>query len=198
MLLEELFQRLPEDYGSLPNANIPSFDPRYSKVVGKFDGYDIWGSREIPNRDTFGIRDSDGSVLSLCGIESNVVSGTHKLMELWTAPSQRGRGLATILLLFLMRKIQIKLLLAHDEILSADARLIILKGLTAGKFKATNTEHELLSIDQIQSMFSVVTLTKFSVILTESKTQLEVFSDSRGNGDLAQWHFVRGMNQDLD
>lgn len=197
MLLAELFQRLPEDWGHLPVPNIPSFDPRYSKVVGKFDGYDIWGSREFQGYDTFGIRDSDGVVLSTCRIESTASFGTHKLKELWTSPTHRGKGLATILVLFLLRKIRVNLLLAHDEVLSDDARSTIMKGLVAQKFRATDPECEALTIDQVKVMFAKLGPTKDSLILTETKLNFELFSDTKIDS-LSTWYFVRGMNQDLD
>lgn len=198
MLLAELFQRLPEDYGSLPIPNFPSFDPRYSKIVGQFDGYDVWGSREIPNRDTFGIRDKANETIALCGIDSYPTNGAHVLKELWTSPAYRGKGFATMLVLFLLRKVNVRILLAHNEILSDDARTVILKGLRSFKFKAFTTKGERLDILDVQKMFAQLGTTSDEIILYEDHLKFELFSDSRGNGDRACWHFVQGMNQDLD
>ena len=198
MLLKELFQILPEDYGTLPVPNIPSFDPKYSKVVGKFDGYDIWASREIPDNDVFGIRDVNGDVLSTCRIASDGIDKVHVFEEVWTREDQRGKGLATILLLFLMRKIGIKLLLKHDAIVSDNSRGMIWKGLSGFKFKMFRLDGTQIDLIQAKSILFTLGRTKEEVILSESVLNFKIFSDTKLDGPPSQWHFVKGMNQDLD
>jgi GNAT superfamily N-acetyltransferase len=196
MLLAELFQRLPEDYGTLPHANIPSFDPRYSKVVGKFDGYDIWGSRELVGFDTFGIIDM-GTVLAVCRIGATGSNNIYPLYEVWTHPNHRGQGLATILMLFIIRKLGIKLLLGADEIVSDDSRNMIWKGLVSKKYKMYRPDGTLVDMDDAKRILFTTGKTDDAVILAETKLNFELFSDTKIDSR-STWYFVRGMNQDLD
>lgn len=196
MLLAELFQRLPEDHGMLPNANIPSFDPRYSKVVGKFDGYDIWGSRELPGFDTFGIIENN-YVVAICRIGADGKDGVHSFHEVWTAPNRRGQGFATILMLFIIRKLGIKLLINKDEVVSDDSRAMIWKCLNNHKYKMYRINGTLIDFDEAKKILFTLGQTDDEVILSETKLNFELFSDTKIDS-LSTWYFVRGMNQNLD
>lgn len=196
MLLAEIFQQLPEDYGMLPHANIPSFDPRYSKIVGKFDGYDIWGSREFPGFDTFGILE-DGTAVAVCRIGSNGHDGIHPFHEVWTAPDRRGQGLATILMLFVMRKLGVRLLLGKDEVVSNDSRSMIWKCLTNKKYKMYRPDGTVVTDADAKKILFTLGQTDDEVILAETKLNFELFSDVKIDSRTT-WYFVRGMDQDLD
>jgi GNAT superfamily N-acetyltransferase len=145
MKLLELFQKLPEDFAIRPLGiansrpkNIPSFDPAYSKVVGTFDGKDVWGSREKRGYEIFGFKVND-NVVSYCIIgEEEVSPGVQEFRELWTDDNYRGRGLGSGLILFLTKKIKIKLLLNKNEIVSPDARMVLSALAKTGKIKITS------------------------------------------------------------
>lgn len=144
MLLKELFSKVPEDFAMRPLGsgvpqNIPTFDPRYSKVVGTQDGQDVWGSREKRNFEIFGFKDKD-EVTAYIIIEENTTDGAHALRELWVNPNHRRKGYGTGLILFLTRKIGIALLLKADEIVSPDARSVILKCIQDKLVKATSSD----------------------------------------------------------
>lgn len=191
MKLSELFTLLPEDYGRLPldPPNKPTFDPKYSKVVGTFDGMDIWGSREIPGFDVFGIRDSGGLVLAYIIMSSDSGSDAHRLRELWTSTIARGRGYATILLLFVLRKLNRRLLLSHDEVVSDDARSFILKGAVANKFKVYDNNGRLVPVDVLHQVFSVLGKTDTELVLAEQAVPYSIFGFADG---LKEPWYVRG------
>lgn len=199
MKLEELFALIPtyEDYGQLPHPNLPSFDPKFSKVVGVFDGYDIWASREIPNHDVYGIRDANGDVLATCRFSSSGKNNIRAFREIWTRDDKRGQGLATILMLFVMRKVGIKLLLQHDEIISDDSRAMIWKGLNNQKFKMYNVSGTVIDLPTANVILSTLGKTEHEVILAEDKLNFGLFSNKKIDSG-TEWYFVVGMNQDLD
>lgn len=196
MKLEQLFQQLPEDYGNLPQPNIPAFDPRYSKVVGQFDGLDIWGSREFKGCDTYGILDDDHVPLAICRIE--LTANLPILRELWTNDSHRGKGYATILILFLLRKLNIKLHIPATEVVSDDARSFIIKGLKFHKFKAYDIAGNLLDISTAEDMLLILGTNEDELILAERSLGFDLFTDTWPDAPSNGRYFVVGMNQDLD
>ena len=198
MRLSELFQVLPEDHGRLIAPNIPTFDPRYAKIVGMFDGLDVWGSREYPKFDVYGIRADDGDVLAYCRIsEAETEDHLRFLRELWTAENQRGKGLATMLLLFLLRKLKLKLLLAHDELLSDQARTMILRGFVANRFKIRDRKGNKLDLDAAGKILRTVGKTDDELVLTEDHLDLELFSDKKIDTG-SSWYLVLDSAELLD
>ena len=195
MRLAELFKNIPmyEDFGSLPNPppNLPSFDPKYSKVIGTFDGYDIWGSREINGYKIFGIKEND-KVASYIIIE-DTDEVPVRLRELWVDQSLRGKGYATILILFLLRKIKLRLLIAHDEILSSDVRGFILKALKSSKFKISDPTGKLMTDVEVEKIFKKLGKTPDEVILHEEPVRWGLFGT---DGLLKEPYYVRGENLD--
>lgn len=151
MILKDLFLRLPEDYAIRPLAdvpkNLPTFDPIYSKIVGTQDTVDVWGSRERKDVEIFGFRDTANKVIAYLIIdEYPAAENTFKLREIWVSPEHRGNSLGTGLLIFLIRKLNLKLLLASNEIVSDDARKIIKKAVNKKLFKASINKDVTLSI----------------------------------------------------
>lgn len=191
MQLCELFTVLPEDYGRLPAIppNKPTFDPKYSKVVGTFDGVDIWGSRELRGYDIFGIRD-ETSVLAYLVLSNSERNGAIPMRELWTSPTARGHGYATILLLFVLRKLRQRVLLSHDEVISDDARSFILKGVAANKFKAYSVSGVLQTADAVQQQLSVLGKTDTELVLSEQAVPYDVFGME--DGSMKEPWYVRG------
>jgi hypothetical protein len=192
MKLQELFTLLPEDYGRLPPIppNLPSFDPKYSKVVGTFDGLDIWGSRELAGFDIFGIRDTTGDALSYLIVSNADIGGAFPLRELWTASDARGCGYATILLSFVLRKLGRRIILTHDEVVSDDARSFILKGADAGKFKVHTATGRVVTPGELQQTFSQLGKTDTELVLSESVVPYDLFGME--DGGLKEPWYVRG------
>lgn len=66
---------------------------------------------------------------------------THHFREIWVTPELRGRGYASILILFLLNKLKLKLFIPHDEIVSPMIRVALGKLFSSGKIKIdVNTE----------------------------------------------------------
>ena len=141
------------------------------------DGYDIWGSRELRSFEIYGIRNND-EVIAYVIIEEASIDGANKLRELWVDPTFRGKSLAACLLLFLLRKLQLKLLISHDEVVSLQARDFILKSLRASKFKALSRDGNELSHDLVAKMFSQLGKTDDELILTEERVSWYLFGDT--------------------
>ena len=175
MRLKNLFEstNIAEDHGRLFSPNIPKNEPT---KIGVMDGIEIYGSKEFKGLDTISIRDESG-ILSYCHISDSLTDRAFILKELWTRADQRGKGLATKILVFLLRKLNIKLLIAKDEILSDDSRKMILKSLQANQFKAYSKDDVILSIDEVEKMFSKFGSTEDELILSERSLNIELMSD---------------------
>lgn len=204
MLLNELFSMLPEDYGHLndPPSNLPSFDPKFSKIVGTFDGHDIWGSRELGAAyNIFGIRDGGGVVLAYAIVETQENNGAHKLREIWANQQARGQGYATAVLMFVLRKLNVKLLISHDEPVSDDGRSFIVKGLKAKKFTASKPDKTPVDYQAAQTMFNTIGKTADEIIIEGSQIKgpiMNINKDITGNRLFQSPNYVIGSHEQLD
>lgn len=150
MKLKDLFLVIPEDYAIRPIANnplnLPTFDPIYSKIVGSQDNIDVWGSREKKGFEIFGFKNLESVIAYIILEEDEVVAQTVRLRELWVKDDQRGKGLATGLLIFVTRKLKIKLLIDRNEIVSADARSLVKKAVDRGILKVAINKNITLDV----------------------------------------------------
>lgn len=136
--------------GQLNNPNIPLFkNPVHQCDV---DGYKIMGD-SFAGKYAFGILDDKGVPMSYALVDPEV-NGLHKLVELYTSPEYRGKNLAAIILMSLKGKLGVKLLLDADEVVSNDARNLILKMVANKKLHPTTLDGTPISYDDLKVMFS--------------------------------------------
>lgn len=179
MKLCELFNRIPEDYairtvaGSDNNPlNKPKFDPMYSKVIGTFDGQDVWGSKETKGYDTYGFRDGEKTIAYIILDEKEIKLDTQAFKELWVDANYRRKGLASGLVLFLTTKSKINLVLTPNELVSDDARDIFTALGKSGKIKIEDQDGNL---DTFEKILSNKTKTDYSLLIREDKVQKKPF-----------------------
>lgn len=203
MKLCELFNKIPEDYairtiaGSDNNPlNIPRFDPAYSKVVGTFDGKDVWGSKETQGYDTYGFRDGEKTIAYVILDENETKPDTQIFKEIWVDKNYRRKGLGSGLILFLISKSKINLVLTPDELVSNDARDIFL---ALGKSRKIKIEDQDGNLDTFEKILSDKTKNKYSLLIKEDPNQKKLFGSrmilKNGQSTFAESYSV-GVMQD--
>ena len=109
--------------------------------VGTMDAIDIYGSREFTGCEVYGVIENGVCVAYIIISEKEFDDKTHHFREIWVAPELRGRGYASVLILFLLNKLKLKLFIPHDEIVSPMIRVALGKLFSSGKIKIdVNTE----------------------------------------------------------
>ncbi len=141
-----------EDYHSMPLDDIPMNLPKFPKEcsikVGSMDGLDVFGSREYTGWEVYGIKGDDGVCIAYIIIsEREYGDKTHHFREIWVDKSMRGRGYASVLILFLLNKLKLKLYVPHDEIVSPMIRGALDKLHKKGKIRIdVNTGREVSDV----------------------------------------------------
>ena len=137
--------KLSEDYYHKPlddvPANLPVFPKDCSVRIGTMDAIEIYGSREFTGWEVYGVIENGVCVAYIIISEKEFGDKTHHFREIWVTPELRGRGYASILILFLLNKLKLKLFIPHDEIVSPMIRVALGKLFSSGKIKIdVNTE----------------------------------------------------------
>jgi len=110
MRIEELFEDHAEKF-EFSNV-VPKFtDPDVSRQVGTYDGYAIWGSRDLGAAyDAYGILDDDKRPLALLVIQTHeqLLDGRklQQIEKIWVSPESRGKALGISLLGFVLQKLK--------------------------------------------------------------------------------------------
>lgn len=129
--------KMVEDYHHMPlddvPANLPKFPNECSMKVGSMDGLEIYGSREYTGWEVYGIKDAGECMAYIVISEKEYGEKTHHFREIWVDKSLRGRGYASVLILFLLNKLKLKLYVPHDEIVSPMIRGALGKLFSSGK-----------------------------------------------------------------
>jgi len=133
MRLHELFFEDRAVDFDVKRDEIPMFtDPKTSKPMGTFDGYEIRAERFCAGVDAYGVFDDATvkAVIFLSDKEANVIDRpVNDVIKIWVDPRSRGKGYATCLLLFLLRKLKLKL---RVDSVTDDGEMLI-KKLVMGK-----------------------------------------------------------------
>lgn len=125
-----------EDFAVHPAITIPDFNPRYSKIVGTMDGLDVWLTRFFGEKyNTFAYKDGEQAIAFVV-VESLPTDSAYKLVRIWSDSKHRGRGLVTALILFLTKKLNMRLLLQNDEPLTDDGWDWLIRAVHHNKIKA--------------------------------------------------------------
>lgn len=129
--------KIKEDYHHMPldkiPVNLPKFPKECSIKVGSMDGLEIYGSREYEGWEVYGIKQDGVCIAYIIISEREYGEKTHHFREIWVHESLRGRGYASILILFLLNKLKLKLFVPHDEIVSPMIRGALGKLFDSGK-----------------------------------------------------------------
>ena len=179
------------DSGFLPTSNIPVFNNPHHEC--DIDGYkimsSIWNGYYV-----LGILDTSNIPYSYMIIEPES-NGTCKLREIFTDPQYRNKNLAAILLLSI-RKLNVKLLLSHNEIVSNSARQLILKMVKNNRLNAKLNNCTLLDYNSLSAIFNIIGKTDDSIII-ESQQFLDWECRYRKDEVLAERWRIRDSTTEL-
>jgi GNAT superfamily N-acetyltransferase len=111
--------------------------------------------------------------------------GLNQFRELWVNPSARNKGYGTALIRFLTQKLQVKLLLAHDEIVSAPMRTLLKKAAISDyrKFKIKNRDGELYTVDELTTILNDIHLNDVELVISEQKSKWPLFANRKFDKD---------------
>jgi hypothetical protein len=178
------------------NPKFPLFqEEEGNKVkVGVFDGHQIWGSWEFKGLDTYGILDENGKCISYVCLNSNEIrKDTNELVQLATRKELRGKGYATMILLFLMRKLGAKLQLSKNNLVSNDTRNMIWKGINQKRYKVFTPTGDEIDLATAKKILFTLGETKDEIVLSEELCDLELFSDGKKIcPELGDWYLIEG------
>lgn len=180
--------------GELNNPNIPVFgNPKHECDI---DGYeimsDMWNGYYV-----LGILDDKNIPKSYVILEPEN-NGTNKLREIYTNPLYRGKNLASTILLCLKGKLNIRLLLAHDEVVSQDARKLILNMVKNGRLTAALSDGSPISTDNLEDIFSKFGKTDYDIFL-ESQSFMDWERRYRKDEILSErWRLRNNSNELYD
>lgn len=209
MKLRDIFSAMPtqstfhEDYAIDAAITFPDFNSRYAKIVGTFDGLDVWDTRFFePNHHTFAFRNESGKAIAFVVIEENMFNGAHPLVRMWSDKEHRKRGLITALILFITKKLQLRLIIKSDEPLTDQGRNWLVAAVKSNKIKAINAAtNRPLTIDDvtkdIENRKSINTHTDLSVIIESGKSRYPLFG-SGGHRQLNEMIFVVDGPDEID
>lgn len=184
MKLQDLFECIPtdlvvmnEDYAADINMReMPDFNPRYAKVVGTFDGMDVWLTKYFTGYLTFAFR-TDETLDAFIILKDEQYKDAYPLTRIWSSGK---KGYVTALILFLLRKKQVKLILTHDEPLTDDGWRWLSNSIERGtiKIKNANTGEDLSYDDIITDKTLVLqnrTASSLEVMLESYKSREKLF-----------------------
>lgn len=130
-------------YGHWNTPTLPEDQPLNDAIhIGEFDGYEIYQIDDylfIPN-DSMCYR-------GYIRVEGNVIH------EVYVPEHHRRRGIASILILFVLRKLGKKLIIHSDEIVTDDSRQVYYKLAATNKVRVSSNG-VVLSLTQLGDIFS--------------------------------------------
>lgn len=191
---------ISEDYSfstlEEPPKNLPIFPFREYKALGSFDNYHIWVSLELPKPfKIFAIRSDDlKDVLTYCIVNGDDFNGFNKFIELWVNPKYRGQGIGTIMILFLLKKLELKLLISKDGLVSDSMRQFLKSSLKSKKIKIKDTNLDLIPDENVLKIISNRTKNDFELVLTESKSEYAMFADNAYSTETGKRQFVEPLS----
>lgn len=126
------------EYGAWNEPTLPEDQPiTGTNLVGNFDGYDIYQLE-----DYLVILDDQNLYTGYIRLAA---SGNNDLVfkEAYVPEKHRRKGIATILILFVLRDLQRRLVLTSGEIVTDDSRNLFYKLLKLNKIKITSNSNQL-------------------------------------------------------
>jgi hypothetical protein len=188
--LAEIFNAVPdrsalvEDHAINANATLPTFDPRYSKIVGTIDGRDVWGSRCFPQHHVFALRAGENVEAFIVLRDATVTEhNAHPLTRMFVSPDADKRGYVTALILFVTKKLQLRLILTHDEPLTSDGWSWVTSAIRHNRISAFNAQTGVaLTADDIASDRTVGGKTDLAVLIEKCSSPDALF----GSGEYRQ------------
>jgi hypothetical protein len=127
-----------------------------SKIIGQFDGYDI---HQLD--DYFLILDNQNYYMGYIRVDDSF------FREAYVTQQNRRKGIASILILFVLRSLKQKLILSNDEMITDDSRQLFFKLAQANKIKISQDSKQ-LSIPDLSKIFRDISSNDLTLII-ESK-----------------------------
>lgn len=153
-------QELTEDYGILPN---PIQLPTLTKYVGTIENVDVWEDITGKIGTILGVKEHEQTIAYII-FEHKTIQNAHPLRYFWVDESQRGKGIGSLLLIFVLHNLNKKLMLTKDEIVTDGARSVILKAVQSNKIKVF-CDNKQLSYGELRKIFNILGETKTELIL---------------------------------
>jgi len=153
------------EYGYWNKPRLPENEAiENATVLGEFDGIQIHSITKV-GYTYFLILNAD---LTYEGYVEVQQRGTElSFTGLYVNQSSRNRGIASMLILFILRKLQKKLVINFDEIITDDSRGVFYKLLVNNKIKVS-ADNKLLSADTLRTLFTDIS-DNDTVLVIESK-----------------------------
>ena len=143
---------------SLPEDTVLS----NATVAGQFDGYDIYQSNEY-----LLILNTDQCYMGYIKIAA--ASGNELIFkEAFVKEKYRRMGIASILILFVLRELHMKLVLLPNEIVTDDSRQLFYKLLKINKIKV-KCNNKLLTVDEFGAICVSIDSNDTQLIIESSK-----------------------------
>jgi len=123
----------------------------HSKIIGTFDGFEIWGSRAYGEKmDAFCISENSIAPIAMVIISTNSkkISGTefHEIVKVWVHEKHRGKALIISIIGFLVDKMQ--LALTSGSLVTRDGEKLFKKMIERKSFRmAMVQDGSLVDID---------------------------------------------------
>jgi hypothetical protein len=185
MKLIELFTKLPdaeifhlkEDFINDPLITMPKFKPRYAKVVGTYDGREVWGSRFFgAEHDIYAFREKNATLAFVVVNSRENEMGAYPLERIWTNPKHRSKGYATALILFITQKLGNKLIIQKDEPLTQDSWDWLIKSVEKNRLKVVDVEtKKLVKVEKLKMELNQKQHTTTSLIIETTMQSKKLF-----------------------
>lgn len=170
------------EYGHWNQPSLPVTRPiTDSKIIGKFDGYDI---QQID--DYYLILDDSNYYMGYIRVDDS------SFREAYVTPQNRRKGIASILILFVLRDLKQQLILSNDEMITDDSRQLFFKLAQANKIKISATSSldlkHLLSIPELSKIFKDISDNDITLIIESEQKRISntCFEIRNPNSNLAE------------
>lgn len=156
MKLIDLFEERAVNF-EFPEKDLPDLR-NHSKIIGTFDGFEIWGSRTFGEKmDAYCISQNGITPVAMVIISTVAknISDTefHEIVKVWVHEKHRGKALAISIIGFLVGKM--KLALTSGSLVTKDGEKLFKKMIERKSFKmAMIKDGSLVDIDQSE-LFSL-------------------------------------------
>jgi hypothetical protein len=136
MKLSDIFEERAVDF-EFGERDLPNLQS-YSKIIGTFDGFEIWGSRAYGDKmDTFCISENGIMPIAMVVIstDAKIINGQRfsEIVKVWVHEKHRGKALIVCIIGFIVSKM--KLALTSGPLVTGDGEKLFKKMIERKSFK---------------------------------------------------------------
>lgn len=128
-----------EQVAAIPEDNLPVLDETNSKIIGTYDGLNIYSTTYYVGHVAFCILNSNNNPIAYLVLRNDVTVIDNieyfPSVRIWVESSERGKGLASILYAFVTQKLELNLL--TDNQLTKHGMKQMQKMIDSGRFDVT-------------------------------------------------------------